>query len=245
MPLTHKVALITGGAQGIGKGIAEYLLTQGMQVVIADIDESAAQNTVAELESLGTIRFITTDVTKEHAVQYAITWTLETLGQLDGLVNNAAIANPDNGHVEDLSLTQWQWIIETNLTAYFLFAKYAIPHLRRQRGAIVNIASTRALQSEAHTEAYAASKGGVIALTHALAISLGPEIRVNAISPGWIDVNALSQDNIQPIDHEKHPVGRVGQPIDIATAVAFLLDAPFISGENIIVDGGMSRKMIY
>jgi NAD(P)-dependent dehydrogenase (short-subunit alcohol dehydrogenase family) len=167
-------------------------------------------------------------------------------GRLDGLVNNAGIAHPEGGPVEQLALSAFARVIATNLTGVFLCVKHAVPELRKQRGAIVNIASTRALQSEPHTEAYAASKGGVVALTHALAVSLGPELRVNCISPGWIDVREQPAP-LRSEDHAQHPVGRVGQPRDIASLTAFLLDetAGFITGQNFVVDGGMTRKMIY
>jgi NAD(P)-dependent dehydrogenase (short-subunit alcohol dehydrogenase family) len=117
-----------------------------------------------------------------------------------------------------------------------------VPHLRKTAGSIVNIASTRALQSEPNTEAYAATKGGVVALTHALAMSLGPRIRVNCISPGWIAKTKLSKK-----DHAQHPVGRAGRPQDVGELVAFLISDPagFITGQNFVADGGMTRKMIY
>ena len=129
----------------------------------------------------------------------------------------------------------------------------AVPLLRPRRGAIVFIASTRALQSEPDTEAYAAAKGGLIALTHALAISLGPEIRINAILPGWIETGPWAkaskrhEPDHRPVDRDQHPVGRVGTPEDIAATVAFLASdgAGFITGQRIVVDGGMTRKMIY
>lgn len=131
--------------------------------------------------------------------------------------------------------------------------KYVVPWLRRTRGAIVNIASTRALQSEPHTEAYSAAKGGLVALPHALANSLGPEIRVNCISPGWIDVSGWQKSgqckmaNLSDADHGQHPVGRVGVVPDISALTHFLLteEAGFITGQNYVVDGGMTRKMIY
>jgi NAD(P)-dependent dehydrogenase (short-subunit alcohol dehydrogenase family) len=155
--------------------------------------------------------------------------------------------------VEELPLEAWQQVLETNLTGYFLCAKYAIPHLRAARGAIVNIASTRALQSEPNTEAYSASKGAIVALTHALAVSLGPAIRLNCISPGWIEVGNWKKAALRrapwhsPADQQQHPVGRVGEPADIAAMTAYLLSeaAGFITGQNIIIDGGMTNKMIY
>jgi len=125
--------------------------------------------------------------------------------------------------------------------------------LQRTKGAIVNIASTRAIQSEPNTEAYSASKGGILALTHSLAMSLGPDIRVNCISPGWIDVSEWKKSqqakkpHLTKMDHAQHPAGRVGKPEDIAALVAFLIsdEAGFITGQNFVVDGGMTKKMIY
>ena len=138
--------------------------------------------------------------------------------------------------------------LDTNLTAAFLFARAAEKPLRASRGAIVTIASTRALMSEPNTESYAASKGGLVALTHALAISLAPEVRVNCISPGWIVVRREQEEKLRRKDHLQHPAGRVGRPEDIAEMAAFLLDrdrAGFVTGANFVVDGGMTRKMIY
>jgi hypothetical protein len=140
-----------------------------------------------------------------------------------------------------------------NLTAAFLFSKHSAALLRKSRGAIVNIASTRALMSEPNTEAYSASKGGIAALTHALALSLGPEVRVNCVSPGWIDVrewrkrSRREKAKLSAADHLQHPAGRVGGPEDIASLVSFLVspEAGFITGANIVADGGMTRKMIY
>ncbi len=251
--LKGKSAIVTGGAQGIGHGVAKHLLERGMQVAVADIDETAGGECVADYRDLGDIRFFKTDVTQEDEVAACVQETVAAFGGLHALVNNAGIAGPFNGPVEDLALADWRRLIDTNLTGYFLFAKHAVPHLRRAGGAIVNIASTRALQSEPHTEAYAAAKGGIVALTHALAVSLGDKIRVNCISPGWIAVEEWQKKekrtgpDLRPEDHAQHPAGRVGRPEDIAKMVAYLIsdDAGFVTGQNFVVDGGMTRKMIY
>ncbi|HDZ57172.1 MAG TPA: SDR family oxidoreductase [Pseudomonas xinjiangensis] len=245
-----RVALVTGAARGIGRGVALRLLRDGWAVVVGDIDEVIGQDTVEELARFGAVEFVELDVTDESSVVSCIERIEEDFGQLNGLVNNAGIADPDSGPVEQLSLEEWNRRITTNLTGAFLLSKHAIPLLRESGGSIVNMASTRAIQSEAHTEAYAASKGGLVALTHALAISLGPTIRVNAVSPGWIDTRPSPQqhgDPLRAIDHDQHAVGRVGQPDDIAALVAFLLgnDAGFITGQNLVADGGMTRQMIY
>jgi NAD(P)-dependent dehydrogenase (short-subunit alcohol dehydrogenase family) len=145
-----------------------------------------------------------------------------------------------------LTLAEWHRVIDTNLTAAFLLARLAEKPLRRAHGSIVVIASTRAIMSEPNTESYSASKGGLVALTHALAISLGPDVRVNCVSPGWIETKDYGA--LRRKDHIQHPVGRVGKPQDIAEIVGWLLDAKrsgFVTGANFVVDGGMTRKMIY
>ena len=224
-----KVALVTGGAQGIGKAIAELLAGRGYRVAVADIRKSD-------------FFFVRTDVSREPAVRNCIRRTVKEFGRLDAVVNNAGIASPANGRVDRLSLRDWNRRIGTNLTGAFLMAKHAAPHLRRSGGALVNIASTRALQSEPDTEAYAASKGGLVALTHALAMSLGPRVRVNCVSPGWI-----AHTSVRRKDHAQHPVGRVGNDQDVAELVAYLISdaAGFVTGQNFVIDGGMTKKMIY
>jgi len=229
--MTQKTALVTGAAQGIGAGIARLLAQRGYAVAVADLKTPQGGNF-----------FVRTDVSSEPSVRACVGAVLRELGRLDALVNNAGIARPDNGPVEKLALTQWNRRIGTNLTGVFLTTKHCVPHLRKARGAVVNIASTRALQSEPDTEAYAASKGGVVALTHALAMSLGPRVRVNCISPGWI-----AHQKLRRKDHAQHPVGRAGRDADIAELCAYLLSdaAGFVTGQNFIADGGMTRKMIY
>jgi len=248
-----RVACITGGAQGIGKGIATQLLRLGYAVTIVDIDVEAGEECVDELGILGALRFIPADIREEADVCDSITETLQRFGRLDALINNAALANPYHEAIEALSLESWNRVLATNLTGAFLATKHAVPHLREVGGSIINIASTRALQSEANCEAYAASKGALLALTHALAVSLGPAVRVNCISPGWIEVSEWQKRSerraaeLSERDHLQHPAGRVGTPEDVAAMVVFLLseEAGFITGQNFVVDGGMTRKMIY
>jgi NAD(P)-dependent dehydrogenase (short-subunit alcohol dehydrogenase family) len=247
------VILITGGAQGIGKGIAAHFLDKGWRVVILDQNADAISACKRDFGDPDNLLLITMDVSREPEVASALEEAARWGKGLDALVNNAGIADPDTGPIETLELDQWQRRIDVNLTGAFLMAKHAIPHLRQRQGSIVNIASTRALQSEPHSEAYAASKGGLIALTHALAISLGPDVRANSISPGWIDVTAWqanapsAPESLSASDHEQHPSGRVGKPEDVAAMVAYLVspDAGFVTGQNFVIDGGMTRKMIY
>lgn len=246
-----KVAIVTGGGQGIGKAIAKKLLENSIKVIIAEIDEEAGRETQEEYISLGDIKFIKTDVSREEDVKNTIEETIKTFGKINYLINNAGIGI--NKHISELTLEEWNKVIGVNLTGAFLCSKYAYPYLRKERGVIINIASTRAFMSEPNTEAYSASKGGIYALTHALAISLGPEIRVNCISPGWIEVSEWKKKSIRKpaelteLDHKQHPAGRVGKPEDIASLVLYLIsdEASFITGANFIVDGGMTRKMIY
>lgn len=251
-----RVCFVTGGAQGLGLGISRHLLAQGWKVMLFDLDEEAGHEALAALpdEERARVIFFCGDVASESDIKIAVQQTFDRFGRIDGLVNNAGIANPDNGSFEHLDWENWQRVINVNLGGTFLAAKHATQHLRKTNGAIVNIASTRAFQSEANTEAYAATKGGVVALTHAMAVSLSGEVRVNAIAPGWIEVGDWQKSrNRRNVDHSdadrnQHPAGRVGTPDDIANAVSFLLDptlSGFMTGETIRIDGGMTHKMIY
>ncbi len=251
MTLQGKVAFITGGAQGIGKAITKRLISEGMRVVMADFDEEAGRETVEELACPGEIMFLRTDVSKEEDVKRAAKETWKYYEKVHLLVNNAGVflSRP----VTELSIEEWYRIISVNLTGAFLCAKHFATYLRECNGSIVNISSTRAFMSESNTEAYSASKGGLLALSHALAVSLGPAVRVNCVSPGWIDVSQWKKKSARqdqkPTDaeHRQHPAGRVGRPEDIASIIVYLssAEASFITGANFIVDGGMTKKMIY
>jgi NAD(P)-dependent dehydrogenase (short-subunit alcohol dehydrogenase family) len=229
-----KVALVTGGARGIGDAVAHALALRGYEVAVADLRPGSAR----------AFFFLRCDVAKEPSVRACVGATVKRFGRLDALVNNAGLASPGDAPVDKLSLADWNRRLAVNLTGAFLMTKHCAPHLRRSRGAIVNIASTRALQSEPDTEAYSASKGGLVALTHALANSLGPQVRVNCVSPGWIDVG---KSKLSKADHEQHPAGRVGRPQDVAELVAYLVsdEAAFVTAQNFVIDGGMTKKMIY
>ncbi len=251
--LAGRTALVTGAGRGIGRAIARQLLEAGAQVSLVDLDGPAAEDAAGAFAALGKTLAVTADVADEAAVASAVARTVETFGSLDILINNAGRSTPTNAPVEQLDLAMWQRVLGSNLTGPLLLTKHAVPHLRARGGAVVNIASTRALQSEPHTEAYAASKGGLVALTHALAVSLGPAVRVNCISPGWIDTSAWQPRGqertleLRPEDHAQHPAGRVGRPEDVAILCAYLVSdaAGFVTGQNFVIDGGMTRKMIY
>ena len=247
-----KTAIITGGGQGIGRVATQYLLTHGYRVAIWEADTDAlAELREAFKASAAQIQFVSCDVSSENNVRKATEQTITHFGQIDALINNAGIMI--RKPLDKFTLDEWNRVIGTNLTGAFLCAKHTAPYLAAQKGSIINLCSTRAFQSEPDTFAYSASKGGILALTHSLAISLGPDVRVNSISPGWIDVSALKKkekakpEELRPEDHNQHPAGRVGQADDIARMILFLIapENSFITGQDFIVDGGMTRKMIY
>ena len=242
--------IITGGAQGIGKITTLELLKQNYCVSVFDKDKEALDEMKAEVDSKNCSLYHV-DVANEKEVIDAINESTKQFNGLYGLINNAAISI--NKPIAQLTLIEWQQVIDCNLTGVFLCSKHALPYLKKSKGSVINMASTRAFQSESNTEAYSASKGGVFALTHALAMSVAPDVRVNCISPGWIDVSGVKkassaqQTTLSQSDHEQHPAGRVGNAEDIARTILFLLDKrnDFITAQNFVIDGGMTRKMIY
>ena len=252
-----KIAIVTGGAQGIGRAIIHHFLEKGWRAVALDKDSEAVEDLRGAYPGKPLLA-IACDVGKEDAVGRAFEdiaeWQEGEPAGIDLLVNNAGIATPYAGPIEELSFADWQAWIDASLTSAFLCARAFVPGLKRRKGAIVNIASTRAVMSEPNSEPYASAKGGLLALTHALAISLGPDVRVNAVLPGWIETGPwqkASERNENPehrdVDRQQHPVGRIGKPEDIAAAVDYLSgeQSGFVTGQHFAVDGGMTVKMIY
>lgn len=246
MNATDQVVIVTGAGRGIGRGVAQMYAEQGARVVIADVNAEDASETARLLGEKGLECVVQPcDVRDPVQIVALMDKTVDRFGRIDILINNAGVSRWKSPY--ELTVDEWDDILNINLRGIFLCAREAAKRMRETGGGrIVNMASTRALQSEPNTEGYAASKGGILALTHALAISLGPDnIQVNAISPGWIetgDYGALRRE-----DHEQHPSCRVGKPEDIGRACLFLTspDNDFITGANLVVDGGMTRRMIY
>jgi NAD(P)-dependent dehydrogenase (short-subunit alcohol dehydrogenase family) len=249
-----KVVAVTGGAQGIGRAIALRFAAAGYAVSITDPDDKAGVEAAAKIEQAGAKGiYVPADVSQAEQIERWIEQTVDQLGCPSVLVNNAGIGR--RAPFLELTTTDFDRVIAVNLRGTFLCSQAVARRMVGQRlgGAIINIASTRAFMSEPGTEAYTASKGGIVALTHAMAISLGTHgIRVNCISPGWIETRdwqytpRAQKPEHSERDREQHPVGRVGRPGDIADGCFFVAEqATFMTGQNITLDGGMSVKMIY
>ncbi|KAA9023638.1 glucose 1-dehydrogenase [Niallia endozanthoxylica] len=247
MSFTNKTVIVTGAGKGIGKGIALSYADKGAHVVVAEVDEKAGAETVRIIKEQGRdALFIQTDVRNEADIVHLMETAFHTYGRIDILINNAGKGVFKS--LFDLSIEEWDDVIQTNLRSVFLGSREAAKFMRQNEGggAIVNIASTRAIMSEPNSESYAATKGGIVAITHALAASLSNDrIMVNAISPGWIETDDYSK--LSQTDHAQHLSKRVGKPEDIARACLYLTakENDFVTGINLVVDGGMTRKMIY
>lgn len=239
-----EVVIVTGAGHGIGRGVAIAYAKRGSQVILADVNEEGCKET-ARLMKDETSDIIVTDVSNPDHIKQLLRQTEEKYGRLDVLVNNAGLTAFKQ--MDELSVEEWDHVMNTNLRSVFLCSRAAAALMRKSGGgSIINIASTRASMSEPNSEAYAATKGGIVALSHALAISLSKDqITVNSISPGWIEVEDYA--SLRDIDHDQHPSRRVGKPSDIGRACLFLSNPEndFVTGENLVVDGGMTRKMIY
>jgi NAD(P)-dependent dehydrogenase (short-subunit alcohol dehydrogenase family) len=251
--MTRLVA-ITGGAQGIGRGIAYGFAEAGYAVSIADPVQGAGNEALKHLKNLQPKSiYERCDIARVKDVEKWIARTVEEIGVPEVVINNAGI--DANGSFLDLTVTDFDRVLEVNVRGTMLCSQgFAREMVKAKRGgSIINLSSSRAYMSEPNTEAYSASKGAILALTHAMAISLGPmNIRVNCVCPGWIEVSdwqfsgRAKKPHHTKADKEQHPVGRVGVPEDIAKTCLFLADADsFITGQSFIVDGGMTRKMIY
>lgn len=241
-----KVVIVTGASNGIGKAIATAYLQEGAYVVLADIDESQGNHLLDQFNHNGNALFIQTDVRSEAEIIQMVQTTKGKFGKIDILINNVGKGIFKSFY--DLSIEEWDDVLNTNLRSVFLCSREVAKIMREQKtgGSIINMSSSRAYMSEPNTESYSASKGGIMAITHALANSLADEhITVNSISPGWIETK--DYENLREIDHEQHLSKRVGKPEDIARACLFLTNPQndFITGTNLMVDGGMTVKMIY
>jgi len=247
MSFTNKIVIVTGAANGIGRDVATLYAEKGAKVIIADVDSIGGEQITSEISANGgQAIFVQTDVRREADIIQLMKNVYDTYGQIDILINNAGKGLFKSPY--DVTLEDWDDIINTNLRSVFLASREAGKFMRANQdgGAIVNIASTRAIMSEANSETYAATKGGIVAITHALAASLSEDlITVNAISPGWIETGDYSK--LTDVDHEQHFSKRVGKPDDIARACLYLTasENDFVTGINLVVDGGMTKKMIY
>ena len=220
-----KVVVVTGGANGIGKCIAEQFAKNGSHVCV--IDKVPGSHYVG-------------DIADKCVIESFVKYIADNYGRVDYIINNAL---PIMKGIDDCSYEDFQYALSVGVAAPFYLVKLLMPYLT-QGASIINISSSRDRMSQPQTESYTAAKGGVAALTHALAVSLAGKARVNSISPGWIDTQYVEYEGADAL---QQPVGRVGNPMDIANMVLFLCSekAGFITGENICIDGGMTKQMIY
>lgn len=242
-----KAYIITGGANGIGRAIVEAVVDGGGLALVIDPDESSGAMLSARY-SPDRFRYFAGDISVKGTLEDFARWAVEAAGEIFALINNACFSL---GGLESCAYEDFEKVLRVGVAAPFYLVKLLMPHFTKG-ASVVNIASTRALQSQPDTESYSAAKGGILALTHAMSATLAGRVRVNAISPGWIDTGAHQHAEhyasaYSEGDVRQHPAGRVGRPEDIAKMALYLASsaAEFIDGENITIDGGMSKLMIY
>jgi len=244
-----KVAVVTGGALGIGRCLTQEFAKKGSKVAFIDRNREAGEENLRIISEMGgEAFFFCGDIAEEKVLKDFADEVVRRFGKVDFLINNACISR--KGILEPCSYEDFNYVLRVGVTAPYYLTLLFLPYFT-DCASVVNIASTRAFMSQRNTESYSAAKGGIIALTHAMAVSLSHRVRVNSISPGWIDTGKYHDSNYTP-NHSKadllqHPSGRIGTPMDIARAVFYLCDPEnsFVNGENITVDGGMTKLMIY
>jgi len=252
MRLGDKVAIVTGAGSGIGRATANLFAKEGAKVVVADIESSLGKETVEEIsKNGGTAVQVVADVSKADEVRAMIKTCIANFGKLDILFNNAGIEGP-RGLLWKMKEDDWNRVIDVNLKSVFLGCKYAIPHMKRTKGSIINTASELGLVGSASHPAYSASKGGIIALTRSLALQCAPYgIRVNCICPGATETPLLvrfvgekqRERELRKVTQEI-PLRRLGKPIDIAYAALYLAseESSFVTGSILVVDGGSTAQ---
>ena len=240
MNFKNKVCIITGGANGIGKHTVEAFLKAGAKVAFIDIDEEAGKQLALGYPQ-ESLLFIVGDIAEESALNDFVKKVVVKFEKVDYLINNACIGK--GGIKSGCSFEEFNYVLKLGITAPYMLSKLLLDNFN-SGASIINISSTRSKMSQENTESYSAAKGGISALTHALSISLAHKVRVNSISPGWIETGEIKHSEE---DNAQHPVGRVGNPMDIVKMIMFLCseEASFITGQDMVVDGGMSKLMIY
>jgi NAD(P)-dependent dehydrogenase (short-subunit alcohol dehydrogenase family) len=249
MDFTSKVCVVTGGALGIGRCLTQEFARLGAKVAFVDLDATAGQENLELIRQAGgEALFFAGDIAEERVLREFADHVAANYGRVDYLINNACLSR--GGILSQCSYEDFNYVLRVGVSAPYFLSLLLLPYFN-PGGSIVNIASTRAFQSQPDTESYTAAKGGISALTHALAASLAGKVRVNAISPGWIDTGEYHDPSYTPshapADLLQHTSKRIGHPLDIVRAVLFLCseENSFINGQNIVIDGGMTRLMIY
>ena len=245
----NKVAVVTGGALGIGRCLAQEFAKKGARIAFIDKNKDAGEENLKIIKEMGADAiFFCGDISEEVVLKEFTQKVVEHYNKIDFLINNACISK--KGILEPCSYEDFNYVFKVGVTAPYYLTQLFLPYFSSS-ASVVNIASTRAFMSQPNTESYTAAKGGIISLTHAMAVSLSGRVRVNSVSPGWIDTGKYYDKDYVPdyskADQIQHPSGRVGIPMDIVRAVFFLCDPEnsFVNGENITVDGGMTKLMIY